>query len=372
MLLSGNTLTRLLSATETNSLVFLCGAGLSMAAPSNLPSALQISRKCYDAWQPVTMLPIDLREDIDRLAGHFHTDGTFGSIFLKRLVPWNELDGFPNDGHAAVADLLVCHGARGVLTANFDRLIEQWAGSRKIELRGALDGQEAMDCTVTNPLLKFHGCMIRDRERTLWTQAQLNEPDIDRRIKSCSEWMNLTLPGKHLVVVGFWTDWGYLNEVLANAFTNTNASSVTVIDPSSTHELECKAPLLWQKLNALSNTFEHVQGSGDVALAELRTGFSKIWARKYFTAGANVAGSLVPDIDTLSGDDLYNLRRDAEGVAYNRAATLASPPASATQAAYLDIKLLTAGAVYERILVRICGNIHSSVKRGGRRATDSP
>ena len=31
--------------------------------------------------------------------------------------------------------------------------------------------------------------------------------------------MNLNLPGRHLVVVGFWTDWGYLNDVLTEALT---------------------------------------------------------------------------------------------------------------------------------------------------------
>src|SRR5439155_2376254 len=97
----------------------------------------------------------------------------------------------------------------------------------------------------------------RARETTLWTQGQLADPVVQERIQSCSQWMNLHLPGKHLVVVGFWTDWGYLNDVLADAFAINSASSVTVIDPSNTADLQAKAPTLWAKLNALSHVFEH-------------------------------------------------------------------------------------------------------------------
>ena len=76
---------------------------------------------------------------------------------------------------------------------------------------GALTGREALEFTNdANPLIKFHGCLTRKRE-TLWTQAQLADPPIADRIHSCSEWMRLQLPNKDLVVIGFWTDWGYLN-----------------------------------------------------------------------------------------------------------------------------------------------------------------
>ena len=100
----------------------------------------------------------------------------------------------------------------------------------------------------------------------MWTQSQLAEPAVEERIRTCAEWMNLHLPGKHLVVVGFWTDWSYLNGVLANAFTINTASSVTVIDPSPTADLQAKAPNLWDKLTTLSNAFEHVRASGNDAL----------------------------------------------------------------------------------------------------------
>jgi hypothetical protein len=320
MILSSSLITRLLGAIETDSLIFLCGAGLSVASPSDLLSAVRVAQICYDRWQPTEALDPALRNDLDQLAGHFHSRGDLEKLFIIGLVPWNELLGTPNKGHAAIADFLISRGAHAALSANFDSMIENWAEALKIDLRGALTGQEAMTFANTNPLIKFHGCHRRDRERTLWTQRQLTDSVIQSRVKSCSEWMNLALPEKHLVVVGFWTDWGYLNDVLAEAFTIGNASSVTVIDPSPMIDLKAKAPKLWAKLNDLSRIFEHVQASGADVLDELRTAYSRTWARKFYALGTNLmqtaggAVALVAPFDTLVGENLYNLRRDAEGI----------------------------------------------------------
>jgi len=349
MVLSTALTTRLLSAIETDSLVFLCGAGLSMPSPSDLPSAAQVSQTCYDKWLPIEVLDPALRNDVDRLAGHFYARGDFERTFIQ-LVPWDDLVGPPNRGHAAVADLLISRGARAALSANFDSMIERWAKGLKVAMQGALTGQEAVVFSSTSPLIKFHGCMLRGREKTLWTQGQLDEAEVQSRIRSCSEWMNLHLPGKDLVVVGFWTDWGYLNHVLADAFTIDNASSVTVVDPSPTASLAAKAPTLWANLNALSDVFEHVRASGTDALEELRTAYSRVWARRFYSlgqtlaAGAGAAAAVAAPFDALAGNELYDLRRDAEGVPYSRAATLKKPPASAAQAAYVHVVLLSAGA----------------------------
>jgi hypothetical protein len=282
---------KLLGAVEAGQLIFLCGAGLSMPGPSNLPSAKDVSRCCFDKWNPTEPLDPSLRDDVDKLAGHFYAKSQFTSVFLS-LVPWNDLEGPPNKGHAAVADFLVSRAAHGALSANFDTMVEKWAKERKISLLGALDGQEAVNFTaVTNPLLKFHGCMDRGRPDTLWTQSQLGEADVQKRVKSCSDWMTQNLPGRHLLVIGFWTDWGYLNDVLADAFKIKNAASVTVVDPSTAAELEAKAPVMWAKLKALSASFEHVQASGADLLDELRIAFSRAWAKKFFAIGAAAIGA---------------------------------------------------------------------------------
>jgi hypothetical protein len=349
MPLSADRLTMLVGAMENDRLVFLCGAGLSVPSPSFLPTAPDVAKSCFDKRMPIEALDPALEWDIDNLAGFFHSRGDFVNTFVP-LVPWNDLAGAPNRGHAAVADLLVSRAAHGALSANFDTMIERWAENLKIDMAGALTGQEAIAFEqISRPLLKFHGCMKRGKNDTLWTHGQLAENAVKQRIESCSQWMNLHLPGKHLVVVGFWTDWGYLNSVLATAFSVTNASSVTVIDVSTSNQLQTKASDLWAKLHALSADFSHVQASADVALDQLRKAFSKAWAKKFYALGKPAATSFglgaQPIPDTLSTDDLYDLRRDVEGIPYTRAATLKAPPGAAAEAALAHIKLIEAGAI---------------------------
>ena len=352
MVFDSPTLTRLLGAIEANRLVLLCGAGLSIPSPSNLMSAVAVSRACYDKYQPIQTLPPALRDDIDQLAGHFHGTHEFESVFIGSLVPWRELTGQPNEGHAAVSDLLISRAADAALSANFDFLIEQWGTSRKIDLRGALNGHEAMTFrSEANPLLKFHGCMVRGREQTLWTQAQLGDATIAGRVQECANWMQLTLPGKDLLVVGFWTDWSYLNNVIAQALNTTTFGSVTVVDIATSAELQAKAPALWAKLSTGTAHFRHCQGSGAEALAELRTAFSRVWLKKFYAlaqplliAAGKAYSAVTPP---ASCEDMYNCRRDAEGVPYNRAARTKEPTPAAAQAAFFHHLLLQAGATSE-------------------------
>jgi hypothetical protein len=382
MPLSADLRMKLLDAIETDSLVFLCGAGLSMASPSDLPSALRVSQICFDHRSAIESLNPALRDDVDKLAGVFHSRGDFEKVFIP-LVPWNELMGTPNKGHAAVSDLLISRAAHAAMSSNFDHMIEAWGQNLKVDFRGALNGQQAEAFrAAANPLLKFHGCIDIAREQTLWTQGQLAEPATQARIASCTQWMNLHLPGKHLVVVGFWSDWGYLNDVLTDAFTTGTATAVTVIDPSTTAALQTKAPVLWAKLNALSLAFEHVQGSGADVLDELREAFSRSWSKRFYAIGrgllnaaattpatlttiAAAAGpTLVPDL--LNGEDLYDLRRDAEGISYSRAAKLKLPPPHCAQASLLHATLLDAGATKERSWLRYNGSLVRIVNGGGQ------
>jgi predicted outer membrane lipoprotein len=320
-----------------------------MPAPSFLPSAARVAEICYNKWIANEALPAGFKYDVDGLAGHFHATNDFESIFIP-LVPWDELSGAPNKGHAAVADMLVSRAAHAALSANFDTMIERWAEQHKVAMQGALTGQEATNFAAHyGPLLKFHGCMQRGRQSTLWTKAQLAEPAVQARIQSCSHWMNLHLPGRHLIVVGFWTDWGYLNDVLADAFAVANALSVTVVDPTPSGVLEAKAPELWDKLTTLSAVFEHVQESGDEVLDDLRVAYSRSWARKFYALGQPLAAAAgiahSPTPDALTSEELYDLRRDVEGIPYTRAAMLNAPPAAAAEAAFAHIELSNDGAI---------------------------
>lgn len=337
--ISPEILQRLLDSIEANNLVLLCGAGLSIPEPSKLMSAVAVARRVYDEYAPTQALPAGLRDEIDQLAGHFLAAGQFAPLFINRLVPWDDLTGEPNAGHAAVADLLLSGGARAALSANFDTLIEQWSLHKKVQLRGALNGTQATAyADKTSPLLKFHGCMNLDREHTLWTQGQIALPNIAPRVDSCKAWMRLNLPGRDWLVIGFWTDWGYFNDVLADVLVGGDTTSITVIDPQPTVELQRKAPALWDKLSASPN-FAHVQESGNTVLPEIRKAFSKVWTRKLFAVGAPLyqiekaaappaGGFDAPDIEL---EALYDLRRDSEGVPTNRAARTRAPGGASAQ-----------------------------------------
>ncbi|SFJ53534.1 SIR2 family protein [Bradyrhizobium sp. cf659] len=364
--LSDQILTDLLGSIEANRLMLLCGAGLSIPSPSSLLPAWKVAEICYEKWRAIEVLPEPLRNDLDALAGHFHQAGHFKDRFLG-LVPWAELLGQPNAGHAAVSDLLVARAAHSILSANFDPLIESWAKARKVDLRGALDGAEANEFSAaTNPLLKFHGCLDRDRPATLWTQRQLQEADVQQRIQSIKHWLAINLPGKDLLIVGFWTDWGYFNAVLADAIAVGGIRSVVVIDPSPTEALRQKAPELWANLTAGTH-FTHVASSGDAALDELRTAFSKVWARRFFgLAQPMTPGVAPPDPSNWQGDELYDLRRDAEGIPYNRAAKQKIPGPESAQAALAHVLLTQANATREGAWYRLNDKTIRVVQGGGQ------
>ena len=364
--LSDPIVTELLGSIEANRLLLLCGAGLSIPSPSNLLPAWKVAEICYEKRTDIEVLPAALRHDLDALAGRFHDAGHFKDQFLG-LVPWAELLGEPNAGHAAVSDLLVVRAVHSTLSANFDPLIETWAKMRKTDLRGALDGAQAAAYSVaTSPLVKFHGCLDIDREATLWTQRQLAEAGVQQRIASIKNWLATNLPGKDLLIVGFWTDWGYLNAALADVIAVGGIRRVLVVDPTATDELQRKAPDLWGHLIAGTH-FTHIIGSSDTALQELRTAFSKVWARRFFKLAQPIApGSPAPDPSGWQGDELYDLRRDAEGVPYNRTAKHKVPPAEAAQAALAHILLTHANATRQGAWYRLKDMTIRVVQGGGQ------
>ncbi len=121
MIFPDATRTRLLGSIEANRLVLLCGAGLSIPAPSDaLLSAVRVSQVRCDQYEPTLKLPAEMRDKIDELAlGHFYATGEFESVFVGRLVPWNDLVGQPNAGDAAVADFLIKRAAACAFICKF-------------------------------------------------------------------------------------------------------------------------------------------------------------------------------------------------------------------------------------------------------------
>lgn len=322
---------RLLASLEAGRLALICGAGLSMAPPSSLPSARAVANACYDKYA-ISVDPecdLALRDDLEALAEHFAGSSTLKSVFIDSLVPWPEFVRHPNPGHAAVADFLITRAAAGALSANIDVLVERCAWNYGAEFSGSLDGDEALHL-AHSPLLKFHGCAQRDRSATVWTKSQLEDPIISNRIAKNRTWMASNLREKDFLVVGFWSDWSYFNEILGNALQDVTPLSITLVDPSPLETLRTKAPNLWELSHKENVAFKHVQQSGADTLDELRRAFSQAFLRKILFAGkvaleARTNQRCDPvwlEAPDLASEEMYALRRDAEGVPASKPAQL--------------------------------------------------
>lgn len=349
------TITRLLTSMNAGRLLVVCGAGLSMAPPSSLPSAWRVAEQCFEKYRLEADPNCDLalRNNLEALAEHFAGLNTLQSVFIEHLVPWPAFVRPPNTGHAALADFLITRAAVAGISSNYDTLIERRAWDYGADFRGSLDGDEATADSVRQaPLLKFHGCSQRDRLATVWAPSQLNDQTISTRITRSKVWMAANLRQKDLLVVGFWSDWEYLNAVIGEALINVQPLSVTVIDPSPTDALEQKAPQLWEIAHAQNVTFEHVQESGALALDELRRAFSSNYLRQVLDAGRatfeHVTGVQCDpawlNVESFDSETLYGLRRDAEGVSAAEPAKLLRP-ANSEALGFFHLLVRQAGAV---------------------------
>ena len=346
---------RLLASINAGRLVVVCGAGLSVAAPSSIPSARMIAEKCFDKYRLESDPNCDLllRSDLGALAEHFIRLGTLESVFLGSLVPWSDFIRPFNAGHAAIADFLVTKSAIAGISSNYDTLIESSALNYGSDFLASLDGDEASARqTQHGPLLKVHGCAFRDRASTVWAQSQLVDQDTRHRIENSTTWMNANLRQKDLLIVGFWSDWEYLNEIIGSAMADVTPLSVIVVDPSPTNILQEKAPELWQIIARGNVNFDHVQESACDALDELRREFSVNYLQQILDAGRNefeqtTGNQCDPDwltIDRAGSETLYGLRRDAEGVPACKPATRIRPRESEVLG-YFHLLLRQAGAI---------------------------
>lgn len=356
---------RLLASMNAGRLLVVCGAGLSMAPPSQLPSAQTVAERCFDKYRLESDPNCDvaLRGNLEALAEHFAGLHSLQSVFIDHLVPWDAFVRPSNKGHAAIADFLITRAAVAGISSNYDTLIERRAWDYGADFSGSLDGDEATAMSVRQaPLLKFHGCSQRDRPATVWAPTQLEDPTIAARIERTKVWMAANLRQKDLLVVGFWSDWDYLNAVIGEALMDVQPLSVTVIDLSPTDALEQKAPMLWGIAHGQNVTFEHVRESGAVALDELRRAFSTNYLRQMLDAGRTafeLATGVPCDPGWLSVGDfdsetLYGLRRDAEGVSAELPAKRLRPE-SPEALGFFHLLIRQAGAVHHADGYRLNG-----------------
>src|SRR3546814_768535 len=131
---------------------------------------------------------------------------------------------------------------------------------------------------------------------------------------------------RDLLIVGYWTDWDYLNQVLGSVLDQVHPSKVIVVDPVDSASFQSKAPDLYALSDAVQNGLLHVRASGADFLGALRKSFSNTFFRRLVTCGAeefqNRTGNPPPQAITeppnLDTEALCRMRRDLEGCAPNQ------------------------------------------------------
>ena len=309
--------------------MIICGAGLSMAEPSSLPSAASLAEMCHSKYCESVDPDFDpsIKYDLEAIAEHFAAEGSLVPYFIRNLVPWGSFLPPSNLGHLALGDFLMCKAVVAVLSSNYDELIERSAKESGADLQVSLTGDQAdIRRPFHSPLLKFHGCST-DRDRTIWAKSQLvGDNVISDRMQNIKNWMQVNLREKDLLVVGFWSDWSYLNEIIDSAFSQVNPHSITLIDLSDINSLEVKAPNLWAAAHAHGVSFTHIQESGASVLDEIRREFSKGYIRKLLSSGRPaIAHEFGIECDNdwfeqpeLSSEEYHQWRRDAEGLGFKK------------------------------------------------------
>jgi hypothetical protein len=368
--------TRLLEAIAANKLLVLAGAGLSMAAPSNLPSAAAVAQRCANTYAADTgaALPPEIRADVARMAEYFTGLGRFENFFIATLVPWPELNGPPNRGHDALADLLACGVLVGASTTNFDDLVESAAsGLREPDFRAVVDAGDLGQHTPHRPYIKLHGCAVRSRQTTIWCREQLADPSIRRRINQFRAWLAANLGGRDLIFVGFWSDWAYLTELLAEYLAATAPQHVYLVDPENPDQLQIKAPDLWAWAHGPGVRFHHCQESGCDFLDELRRRWSRVFVRRLmdesiptYRALFGAPAAAAPGAGAETSEDLYALRRDLTGTPRNSVVRDREPDASDHIAGAIHRRLLERGAAYLEHCYRFNGRSIRLVSGKGR------
>ncbi len=315
-------------------LVLLAGAGLSMAPPSSLPSAATLAQRAKQKYESIYGLAAPIPPGIDDQAEYFYQRQELATVYFRTLIDPHAFAGQPNPGHAAIADLLLVRALQAAVTTNVDTLIETAGQYQYGQVGVGIDGHAlaALPPGVA-PLLKVHGCRSCDLSNMVWARGQLTAEPVASRIARSAQWLNMHLLNRDLLIVGFWTDWSYLNEALAATLNGVNPSRVIVVDLAASADLPQKAPALFELGNRAANGFHHVQASGSDFLADLRLSFSKSFVRQVIYAGMQAfldRKGIPPNpawAEPLASDNetMWKVRRDLEGSRPNEPARQAKP-----------------------------------------------
>ena len=219
------------------------------------------------------------------------------------------------------------------VSTNVDTLIET-AGNMIFGQVGAGVSRSQMAALPNDvsPLLKIHGCWS-DPAGTIWAPGQVAVEPLKKRTEESAQWLTNRLLNRDVVIVGYWTDWDYLNKVLEMSLGTVSPSRVIVVDPCDTASFSAKAPALFALGQRASHEFCHVQSSGDAFLNKLRVEFSRAFIRRVlFAGGASYTQQSGNDPDnawlepiSTDAETLWRIRRDLEGRNPNEPAKASVP-----------------------------------------------
>lgn len=354
-------------------LSILVGAGLSMAAPSSLPAAWQIAASAKAAYE-ARFGPAPFGNEIAEQADYFVGRAELATVYLRTLVDKNAFAGPPNAGHYAVADLILVGALQTAVTTNIDTMIEtagQWLFGH-IET-GVDDVAMSQVPARVTPLLKLHGCRQFDLATTVWSQLQLAAPPVSTRIAGNAAWLTFRLANQDLLVVGYSTDWDYLNQVLRDVVGTVAPATVIIVNPLDAAGLAARAPHLMALGTRASVRFIHIRHSGDEFLAALRRAFCVSFIRQVLHGGRQDFQQLKgvpPDPNWLEpptvADGAYiQIRRDLEGCAPREVAKQPRPQAGSILGLTL-LQLRAAGAVADGSTWLLAGHRVRVVRAEGK------
>lgn len=353
-----------LDALMNDRLAILCGAGLSMAPPSNLPNAAALAaaaKRKHDA-RYGTSRPA-LPPGIEDQAEFFFRQGDLGTVYLRTYIDSNAFAGPPNPGHEAVADLLMVRGIQTAVSTNVDVMIET-AGQMLFGQIGVGTCRDSVARLLpdVSPLLKVHGCWTLNPIETVWAPSQVLAEPLASRIAGSADWMETRLLDRDLIIVGYFTDWDYLNGVLERTLGRVRPARVIVVDPSDGTWLAAKAPSLHALGGRAGAAFLHVNASGADFLDSLRFAFSTSFVRGVLHGGAQAYEDMTgvtPDPawmepDHVDNNTLWRVRRDLEGRKPGQPA-VARTPADEPALGLTLLQLRARGAIAEGPCWRIDG-----------------
>ena len=333
-------------------LSILAGAGLSMGPPSCLPSAAalaQSARQTYEA----RFGPAPFGADIAAQADYFYNRDELRTVYLRTLIDKDVFAGPPNAGHTTVADLILVGALKTAVTTNVDTMIETAGQLLLGHVESGVDaGAMALIPADITPLLKIHGCRQFDLGGTIWSVLQLGDPTINARLTGDAAWLSHRLANRDLLIVGYATDWDYLNEALHRVLGVVAPARVIIVDPCDAPTLKTKAPQLIALGDRATVQFLHATCSGDSFLASLRRAFSQSFVRQVLHRGQqefqDVKG-VPPDPAWLEPPDLksdayWQVRRDLEGCGPRKPAKESKPTAGPMLGTTL-LQLRAAGAL---------------------------